>query len=192
MDYVISGVVFGIMTVAVARVQININSTLYDNTFNVMVQSNAVQLALQIEHDFLKAGYRVPSGAISVADSTRLTFSSDLDNNNSVVTLAYYIGDSTQIPGTVNAHDFPMYRSRAGVTVKQNWGLTYFTLAYYDSAMNKIPTPVTGTSNLAKIRAIQASFILQSSEPVLTGYDTTWPAVTWKKLMYPRNLNNLE
>ncbi len=189
MDYVASGIVFGILAISVAKVQLNINSTLYDNTFSIIVQQNAVQLALQIEHDFLKAGYRVASGAVSVADSTRLTFTSDLNNNHTIVTLAYTIGDSTQLPNTPNVHDFPLYRTEAGATVKQNWGLTYFRLAYYDSVMNKIPTPV---SNKALIRAIQASFVIQSPEPVYTSYDTTWPAVTWQKLLYPRNLNNLE
>lgn len=191
MDYVASGIVFAILAVSVARIQVGINSTLYENTFSLMVQGNAVQLALQLEHDILKAGYRVSTGAVSLADSTRLTFTSDLQNKHTILTLAYSVGDSTQMAFTKNVHDFPLYRNEAGATVKQNWGLTYFKFAYYDSAMRQLSMPLS-TANRAIINAIQASFVIQSPEPVYSGYDTTWPAVTWQKLMYPRNLNNLQ
>jgi hypothetical protein len=44
----------------------------------------------------------------------------------------------------------------------------------------------------ALIRAIQASFIVQSPEPVISDADTTWPAVTWEKMLWPRNLGALK
>jgi hypothetical protein len=192
MDYVASAIVFGILMVTIASIQININSTLYENTFSVRVQGNAVALASQLEHDILKAGYRVASGAISVADTSRLTFTSDMNNTGTVVTLAYSTGDSTQLTATTNVHDFPLYRSEAGASVKQNWGLIYFKFSYYDSTMHRLDDVPLDSEDRGLIRAIQASFIVQSPEPVISDADTTWPAVTWEKMLWPRNLGALK
>ncbi len=191
MDFVASAIVFGILALAVGRVQTNIDSTLYQNTDYMLVQGNAVQLASQLEHDILKAGYGVSGQAVSSAGSRTLTFLSDLTNTSTVTTVAYSIGDSTMLSSTANVHDFPLFRTEGGVRVQQNWGLISFRFSYYDSTMDRLDTPLDSTDRAA-IRAIRASFTIQSPEPVYSGYDTTWPAVTWQKLMYPRNLNNLQ
>lgn len=191
MDYIASAIVFGILLITIASIQVNINSTLYSNTFSVRVQGNAVQLALELEHDILKAGYHVSSGAVTAADSTHLKFSSDVMNTNSVTTIEYQIGETDDLTSTMNPNDFPFYRKEGSVQVTQNWGLTYFRFAYYDSLLNKLSTPVS-SGNLSKIRAIQATFIIQSPEPVISNVDTTWPAVSWQKMMTPRNLGVLQ
>lgn len=193
MDYVASGIIFGILVITIARIQVSINSTMYENTFSVRVQGNATQLACQLEHDILKAGYGVSSGtAISSADSTSLTFSAAMNNQGTPTTLTYQTGTKSQGTSTQNPDDFPLIRIEGGRQVTQNWGLIYFKFTYYDSAMIHIlSTPVTG-GNLAKIRAIQASIIIQSPEPVITAVDTSWPAVTWQKVMMPRNLGVIQ
>ena len=113
-----------------------------------------------------------------------------MNNNHSILTVAYATGDSTQMTSTANVHDFPLFRTEAGKTVRQGWGLISFKFAYYDASMNKLTMPVSAADR-PNITAIQASFVIQSPEPVYTSYDTTWPAVNWQKLMFPRNLNNL-
>lgn len=198
MDYILSGFIFGILAVTMARIQLNINASLYNNTYNIVVQRNAAQLALQVEHDFLRIGYRVnpDSGQVTSADNRSIIFKSDINRTGSIQMVKYLKGDSTQMTFTKNVHDFPLGRYEGASPIPasipwQNWGLTTFSIEYYDSLMNKMSTPLSA-ANLKKINAIQVSFVIQSSEPVLTGYDTTWPAVTWQKLMYPRNLNNLQ
>ena len=198
MDYILSGFIFGILALTMARIQMNINASLYNNTYNIIVQRNAAQLALQIEHDFLKIGYRVhpDSGQVTYADQKSIIFRSDLNRTGSIKMVKYLKGDSTQMTSTVNVHDFALGRYEGASPVpasipQQNWGLTRFSIEYYDSLMNTLSVPLSA-ANLKKINAIQVSFVIQSTEPVLTWYDTTWPAVTWQKLMYPRNLNNLQ
>jgi hypothetical protein len=188
MDYIMSAIIFGVLAITVARIQINISSTLYDNSFNLTVQGNATALALQIEKDFVKMGFRVsPSSGnqITLADTTRITFDADWLKNNSISSVSYRGGDSTETTGTPNVHDFPLYRDG----LKQDWGLTNFRIAYYDSTQSALSTPLSAANRL-KIRAIQVWFTIQSPEPVISNIDTTWPAVTWQKMMYPRNLNN--
>ncbi len=193
MDDVASGIIFGILLLTIAGIQVNINSTLYENTFSVRVQGNATELACQLEHDILKAGYHVTLGsALITADSTTLSFNSDFNNTGSVGTLRYSVGSPANLPNTMNPADFPLYRTMNSSTLQQNWGLINFKFAYYDSAMlHRLTTPVTGT-NLSLVRAIQASFTIQSPEPVISSVDTTWPAVMWEKVMWPRNLGILQ
>ena len=74
LDMVGSAIIFGVLILTVARVQGNLNSTMYQNTFNLNTQTEAVLLARQIEYDLTKAGYRVTGAKILIADSTRIAF----------------------------------------------------------------------------------------------------------------------
>lgn len=192
MDYIASAIVFGILLITIAGIQVNINSTLYQSTFSVRVQGNATELAYQIEHDILKAGYHLTLGtALTIADTTSLSFKSDLYNTGTLNTLSYTVGTPADLPNTINPRDFPLYRTEDSKQIRQSWGLTYFRFAYYDSAMkHQITTPAP--DSLSYIRVIQASFIVQSPEPVISNVDTTWPAVAWQKSLWPRNLGVLQ
>lgn len=198
MDYILSAIVFGVLALTMARIQTNMNASLYSNTYSLIVQEKAVQLAEQIEHDFLKIGYKVVvDSQVTYADHNKIIFKSDLNRTGTSLTVEYLKGDSTQMSSTPNVHDFPLGRyegplSNPAIIPQQNWGLTSFKIAYYDTLMvEKTSTPLSLADRKA-INAIRVSFVIQSPEPVLSGYDTTWPAVTWEKLIYPRNLNNLQ
>ena len=190
-DMITATLIFGVLALTAARVQANINLTMYENQYNVVTQTNAVELARQIESDFTKMGYHVSGQKIFAADSTKLQFTADLINAKSTNTLIYSVGDPSQCAMTANKNDFPLFRSQDTKIVTQNWGLTYFKLTYYDSTNRKIATPITGAANLARIHAICASFRLESPDPVIDGKDTVWSAVTWKKTIIPRNLGDL-
>ena len=190
-DMITATLIFGVLALTAARVQANINLTMYENQYNVVTQTNAVELARQIESDFTKIGYHMSGQKIFAADSTRIQFTADLMNAKATNTLIYSVGDPSQCAMTANKNDFPLFRSQDAKIVTQNWGLTYFKLTYYDSTNRKIATPITGTANLARIHAICASFRLESPDPVIDGKDTVWSAVTWKKTIIPRNLGDL-
>lgn len=190
-DLITSAVVFGVLALTIARVQSNINATMYQNQFNVVVQTNAVELARQIEWDFAKIGHHVSGQKILLADSTEIRYSADIDNKYVVNSLRYFVGNTSQCSMTTNANDFPLFRIQDGSTVTQNWGMTYFRITYYDDANVQIPTPITNVALLASIHSIKVAFRLESSEPVVTLQDTTWAAVTWEKNIVPRNLGDL-
>ena len=80
MDMITAAVIFGVLTLTVARVQSNINISAYQNQYNVIVQTNAVELARQIEWDFTKIGHRASGQKILMADSTQIRFVANLDN----------------------------------------------------------------------------------------------------------------
>ncbi len=194
MDYVASAIVFGILLITIASIQVNINSTLYESTFSVRVQGNSVDLAYQLEHDLLKAGYHVTLGtALTVADTTRVSFQGDLYNTGTINTVSYTVGTTANLPNTINPRDFPLYRTVDGTQLRQNWGLISLKFADYDSAMiDKLTATPLSASDRARVRAIVASFTVQSPEPVISNVDTTWPAVSWQKVMWPRNLGTIQ
>jgi hypothetical protein len=190
-DIIASTIVFGVLTLTVARVQTNMNSTMYENQFNVVTQTNAVELARQFEWDFLKIGHHVSGQKILWADSTGIRFLADLQNNSVVNDVTYYAGDTSQVVRIKNPKHFPLFRRSGVKTVQQNWGLTYLRITYYDGSYQKIQTPITTLSRLQKIKAIDVAFRIESSEPVYSLYDTTRAAVAWEKTIVPRNLDNL-
>ena len=190
-DTVTSTVIFGVLALTVGRVQTNINATMYENQNDVVTQTNAVEFARQIEWDFAKIGHHESGQKVLLADSTEIRFKADLNNKLVVNTVQYVIGDTSQCAMTKNRDDFPIFRTQDGKAVKQNWGLTYFKITYYDNAEKKLSTPITSAVDLAKIHSINVAFRLESAEPVVTMQGTTWAAVTWRKTIIPRNLGNL-
>ncbi len=84
-DLVTSAVIFGVLTLTIARVQSNINATVYENQFSYVTQTNSVELARQIEWDFAKIGHHVMTGSkILSADSTEIQFRADLTNTGAI------------------------------------------------------------------------------------------------------------
>lgn len=187
-DMIGAAILFGVLILAIGRIQGNLNSTLYQNTFNLNTQSEAVQLARQFEYELAKAGYGVTGTKISVADSTRLTFLGKMTYTGAVDSISYSLGalDST----TMNPNDFRFVRyARSSGSMSQRLVMTLFKLSYFDTTNAKLSTPVTG-SNLNAIRAINIKFRVESAEPITdasTGL-SNYNAVTWEKLIYPRNL----
>ena len=186
-----STVIFGVLALTVARVQANINVTMFENQHNYVTQTNSVEFARQIEWDFAKIGHHVTGQKITAADSTEIRFLADLDNKNVLNTVRYHLGNTSQCSMTLNTHDFPLYRVQDGHTVVQNWGLTDFRIAYFDESEQRIPTPIIGATNLAKIHSVKVAFKLESAEPVVGVQDTAWAMVTWEKSIIPRNLGSL-
>ncbi len=188
LDYIASMLMFAVIAFSVARVQLNLNSTVSQNTFSVTTQENCVALARQIEYDFLKIGLHVAGQKIFYADSTRIAFKGDLTNCGVPDSVVYSVGTTAQASNSLNPRDFPMFRTLNGTTVTQNWGLTSLKITYFDSLSHVISTPITTTANCNLIRGINVRLRVESPAPVYTFYDTSWSAVTWDKLLLARNL----
>lgn len=192
LDYIASAIIFGLLVLAVARVQTNINATLYQNTFTVTTQSNAVELARQIEFDFLKIGHHVRGQRVLYASERRIDYRADVLNNMDTLLYRYQTGTIAQAANTVNPLDFPLFRIQAGTALRQNFGLIDFRMSFFDSNNVRIGIPTNVADTLAKIRGINVYFVAASPEPVIgSAGDTTYSVVTWQKLIFPRNLNQL-
>ena len=187
LDMVGSVVLFGILMLTIGRVQTNLNTAMYENSFTQITQRNAVELARQLEFDFAKIGYHAATERIKVADSTRIKFRSDLTNTGAVDEIEYRVGTIADAAATPNPLDFPLYRKDKNGEIEQLWGAINFRIRYYNIAYQQLPTPVVSDS-LPKVYAIWLSFIIEGREPAGSVIDTTYYSITWQKLIYPRNM----
>lgn len=187
-DMVGAAILFGVLLLAVGRIQGNLNQTLAQNTFNLTTQSQAISVARLIEYEVGKAGYGVTGPKLTVANARSIAFKGAMTYGGSVDSIAYSAGaaDTT----TMNPDDFRFERyARSSGALSQRLVMTEFDISYFDTAHTRMTTPVTG-SGLNAIRGINIRFRVESAEPVTdisTGL-SNYNAVTWEKLMYPRNL----
>src|SRR3990172_1900784 len=187
-DMVGAAILFGVLILAVGRVQGNLNQTMAQNTFNLNTQSEAIYVARLIEYEVSKAGYGVTGSKISVADDQSIAFKGAMTFGGAVDSVAYYIGEADTT--TMNPNDFRFVRyAQSSGALSQRLVMTQFAISYFDSSNTKMTTPVTG-NDLKSIRSINVKFRVESAEPVTdasTGL-SNYNAVSWEKLIYPRNL----
>ncbi|MFH0990882.1 MAG: hypothetical protein V1799_12785 [bacterium] len=193
LDIIGSMLIFGVLILTVARVQQNLNTTLYQSTFNIQTQRNAIELAKQIEFEFTKIGYRVTSNQLVYADSNRIIFKGDIRNTGQVDSIRYSKGTTSLATSSTNPRDFPLIRRSkvSNDSLVQHFGITRLSFAYYDSTNTAMTTPVS-SGLMINVRAINVAFRVESFESVYdpVSGDTTWFAVNWQKRIYPRNLSN--
>jgi len=187
MDMIGSAILFGILALTIIRVQGNLNTTMMENTLNLNTQSYAIALAREIEYDITKAGYRVTGAKILKADSTEISFRGAQTYEGTIDSIQYRTGvfDTS----SSNPNDFFFIRAAKKGPLAFRCGMTYFRISYSDSLDHLFHTPVPDSS-LSKIRGINVKFRVESLDPVtdpLTG-QVNYYAVSWEKLIYPRNL----
>ena len=88
---------------------VNINNTASSSVilFTTIEQRKITDASELIEYDFYKIGYRIPDEKIFVADSNEIKFYSDIDDNNVVDTIHYYVGNTSDLSYTSNPKNKP-------------------------------------------------------------------------------------
>jgi hypothetical protein len=127
--------------------------------FESVVQKNLLDAATLIEHDFTKIGYLQGSenlsyvaNVITTAETGKIVFKADLDNNGVLETVEYSIGPTSGLPQTKNPNDRPFFRKIDGVGVAaQSYGITMFILEYYTYNGIKLTTPVANKGEITTI-----------------------------------------
>jgi type II secretory pathway component PulJ len=173
-----------------------LNDAAVQNTYNygadLIVQQSLVEVVQLLEYDFKKIGYcrnwtkiANPTNAIIVADSNRIKFITDLNNESNVDTLYYYVGPTDSLTSTPNPSDRMLFRVENHRTPKSaNLGITNFKLVYYDALNNKLTTPVADPS---RIQTIQLDLTIESSY----SYANDYSKVFWRQIrLAARNLRN--
>lgn len=183
LDIIGSFIIGGMVLVAVITLNIDISNNAARMTYDLVVQENMVELTREVEYDFYKIGYRVPSDtAITSADSTDITFLADIDDDGTVESVRYYLGSPDELTSTPNTEDRLLYRVVNSETPKSsNMGVTAFGLKYYDESGNE-------TSDLGDIQAIKVSLDVESPFPYS---DTTFVAYAgqhWEEYIVPMNI----
>ncbi|MGE5314248.1 MAG: hypothetical protein ACM3Q4_06115 [Acidobacteriota bacterium] len=183
-DIILSSIIGGALMLSIFAVGSNLSEVSYKNNFDYSVQLAAMDLSQMIEYDFNKIGYRTAKPAITAADSTDITFKSDITNTHTVATIRYYTGTPDDLTSTKNPNDIPMYKKlNGGTPASMYYGLTKMRFSYYDSVGTKFAMPVTA-ANLSKIRSIKVEAVLQSA----VSFDSTYSTIYWERTFFPKNL----
>ncbi len=184
-DYIGSLVIGGIVIVIVLSIS-NTLTTTYHRTRDLISQEAALHLVRILEHDLYKIGYLTPGVPVVEADSTRLRFTLDVDEDGIPDTLGYVLGDTAGLSQTTNPLDKPLYRALnneepVGVAI----GLVDFSFAYFDTGGIRMEyDSLKAERHRATIRSIEVAFKVEPAEPI----DTTYIPVVIRRLIRPRNL----
>lgn len=191
-DILGSTVIGGMLLMILLRMNDKAVENTYYNGAELMVQENLVATVELLEHDFRKIGFCKkwnvlpdPSHAIIAADSTSISFLTDLDNNGVVDTLHYYLGPTSELSNTANPRDRILYRVENSQSPKgSNLGVTQFRLTYFDALGNQLPFPITVPS---AIYIMQIDVTVEDFESYNQNYSTAF----WRQIrLAARNLGN--
>ncbi|GJQ61210.1 MAG: hypothetical protein SCALA702_02630 [Melioribacteraceae bacterium] len=175
---------------------ININDTATEQSYvyagELTVQEALVEVVTLIEHDFRKIGYcddwtKIPDPAKSIltADSTSISFLTDLNDNGVVDTLRYSLSDTSALTHTPNPRDRYLFRvANSDSAIGVNLGITQFDLEYYDALGNVIPFPVAQPSEIFTMR-------ISVTVENIAAYDENYSNAFWRQIrLAARNLRN--
>ncbi len=166
----------------------NVSSVTHQITFDKSSQEAIVSIVEMIDHDFLKIGYmkQAPRFKAGSLDSTQIAWYSDHDNNGSIDSISYYLGDIQTASTTTNPNIRKLYRKiNNGNPLEVSWGIVHFNLTYYDSSMAQLNYgQINNLSVLNKIRGIKVELRVESQYKYSENYGSTY----WEKTYFPRNL----
>ncbi|MBT8378580.1 MAG: hypothetical protein KJN64_05075 [Ignavibacteria bacterium] len=192
LDILGSIIIGSILLLSIARVNDSATKDLYKGSGNVVAQTNLATVVQILETDFRKIGYcadwqqiPIPSQAIIAADSTGISYLTDVDSDGIVDTMSYYIDYFTDIPETPNPRDRFLYRVvNKEMPVGVNLGVTQFSLSYFDALGDSIHFPVPDPR---EIYTMQIDITVED----VSAYNQEYQTVFWRQIrMAARNLFN--
>ena len=177
-DLIGSMVLGGILLLMIVGFNGNITENAALQRFHSNVQSNLTTVTNMLETDLRLLGYRISDTTkVSFADTGKIVFREDFDDNGTVDSISYYLGTTTP-PGVVNPRTRILYRRvNAQAPQQMNLGITRFQLWYYDANGNVASMP-------SRIRTIKIAMSFESTQP----YDKIYSGAYWERTIKPKNL----
>lgn len=164
----------------------------YKNGGELIVQQNLVEVVQLIEYDFRKIGFCAdwtkipdPSQAIISADSTSISFLTDVDSDSIVDTMNYFLGPTSELTVTPNPRDRLLYRVVNDEEHRgSNLGITQFNLIYFNAIGDTIDFPITIPG---EIYTMQINVTVENT----SGYNNEYTMAFWRQIrLAARNLKN--
>ena len=176
-----SFIIGGMLLLSILSLNADIMETATMNSLGTIAQKNATVIVSILEYDIRKMGYKVPTGTEVITDFTdsTITFLGDINDDNSVDIIRYYLGPTSEPSDTENPNDRYLYRSVNGAALDVALGMISWELTYYNSA---------GATTIiaADIRTIRISFTVETVIP----FDETYGSARWEGRFSPKNLRS--
>ncbi len=196
LDAIFSIVIGGIILVFALRLNVNMNATVAAKTTSTIAQTNMTTFTDILESDLRKAGYNtfVPN-LVTLAESTRIRFKGDFNNDNAVDSVQYSIS-TTPDAGALNQNARVIYRTvNNGLPQSIRIGATRLRFWYFDASGNPLAANPSVT-NPVLIRTIKARVNVELAVEVNTYKkangtfvsDTTLSSASWEQTFKPMNL----
>ncbi len=184
LDLAGSYIIGGMVVLMIAMLNTHVVSSSINVTNENIAQGNLKAVKDVINSDFYKIGYWLNSQSIAQADSDKIKFYSDLDNNGIIDTVYYYPGTTSQLTSTKNPNDKPLYR-KVNNNLLTLIAATKFKLAYYDSLGRQLDyVSLSSQTQRDFIRSVQVYLKVESSEP----NDNVYQGAEWLGKVTPKNL----
>jgi len=186
LDILGSVVIAGMVVLILLTVNINTTASSSVILFTTIEQRKIMDVSELIQYDFYKLGYRISDEKISVADSNEIKFFTDIDNNDVIDSIHYYVGYTTDLSYTSNPNDKPLYRQRNYQdSLLAEIPVVDFNLSYFDSLGNTLDySSLTNSAGRKLIKSIKIKIKVASDEMYADEYRTS----EWKKKISPKNL----
>ncbi|OLD79293.1 MAG: hypothetical protein AUI33_02805 [Ignavibacteria bacterium 13_1_40CM_2_61_4] len=189
-DLLCSIVIGGILLLMLVGFNGTITEQAGAQTVRMMAQSSLTTIGDLVDYEFRKMGYQVPKGtdsAIVFADTSKITFKADIDNDGTVDILTYQLDSSPSRNANTKTHY--LYRIKNGQTELINLGLTQFRITYYDSSGKQLTSyPIQRPSH---IKSIKIAMNAESLVPYIErseSYLKASPGAYWEQTIKPRNV----
>ena len=173
-------IIGGLLFLMINRFHSSLNQNSQEQVLDSMTMENSTAITKLIEFDFNRLGLRVATNSNSVlqADSNRITFLSDIDDNGAVDTLRYYLSDTTVVASTENPRDRILYRLvNNEPPIDAALGVTKFHIRYLDWMGYE-------TTDLSQIRTFEIALRVESIAPYNERYSTYF----WQTRISPPNV----
>lgn len=173
-------IIGGMMLLIINNYSSSLSQTSHVRTLDGINTYNASSVAKLIEYDFNRMGLRVPPTTTIVrrADSSRITFLSDIDNNGNIDSVRYILSVPDSASSTYNPRDRILYRLVNAQPMRDaTMGVTRFRIRYFDWDGHT-------TTDLAQMRSFEITLHVESVIP----YDATYSNFYWQTKICPPNL----
>ncbi len=170
----------GLVFLMLNRFNSSISENSHEKTLAATTMQNAASIVRLIEFDFNRMGLGVASTTpvIRLADSSRITFLSDIDANGNVDSIKYILSIPDSARQTVNPRDRILYRLMNTQSQKDAaLGVTRFRIRYLDALGNV-------TADLGLIRTLEITLYVESIAP----YNNRYATFYWQTKISPPNL----
>jgi hypothetical protein len=198
LDIIGSFVVAGLLFLMTMRLNQSATETSANYHAQLDLQSNLTTLVSILEFDLRKIGFCLdvakipdPSKALLAADSNRIKFLCDYNNDGDLDSIEYRLGPPSELADTPNLRDCYLYKRTNDETEKQwNFGVTVFSLKYYDALGDSVSFPIL---NPAIVYSMEISIQVQWPDPYDQiyvndpfAYETFWRQIR----LVSKNLQN--
>jgi len=174
-------IIGGLLFLMINRFNSSLSQNSKEQVLTSVTMENSTSITRLIEFDFNRMGLRVPltTSSVVLADSNRITFLSDIDDNGVVDSVRYFVSDTSLVTSTVNPRDRILYRLvNNQAQTDAALGVTRFHIRYLDQLGYT-------TTNLSQIRTFVITIRVESIAP----YDQQYPSFYWQTRISPPNLD---